>query len=135
MHVSKGIATSLESGMGIIGKVPVNVFIHAAALEILVTILLCYTLAVSLGHVPVWLPMISDCAVYPPEKYPFRWGFVVGATLMGVQNVLIFGADKPYSKSKTSLVLGLLASFCLSVVGVVNEEEDNLIHSGEWEAR
>ena len=117
--------------MKIIGKVPLNIFIHICALELLGAIFLCYALAVSLGHVPAWLPMISDCAVLPPEKYTFRWGFVIGAMLLGAQNVLIYGADKPYSRSKTSLTLGLLAAFCLSVVGVVNEVEDNSIHSGE----
>ena len=32
------------------------------------TIAICYTLFVVLGHGPAWLPMISDCAVTPPEK-------------------------------------------------------------------
>ena len=117
--------------MPVIGKVPLNVFIHVGVLVPIATILLCYTLAVSLGHVPVWLPMISDCAVFSPEKYPFRWGIVLGAALFGAQSVLVYGADKPYSKSKVALTLGLLASFCLSVVGVVNEAEDNSVHSGK----
>jgi hypothetical protein len=33
------------------------------------TILTCYGIAVALGHVPAWLPMISDCAVQAPGFY------------------------------------------------------------------
>lgn len=117
--------------MAVLGQVPLNVLFHVSVLLPTATILLCYTLAASLGHVPAWLPMISDCAVLPPEKYPFRWGIVLSAALMGIQSVLVYGANKPYSKSKVALVVGVLASFCLSVIGVVNEDEDNTIHSGE----
>ena len=119
--------------MAIISKVPLNIFIHVAALVMVATILLCYTLAVSLGHVPAWLPMISSCAVEAPEKYLFRWGFVVGATLLAAQCVMLYAADKPYSKSKLSLILGTVASLSLSVIGVVNEKEDGLLHGSEFE--
>ena len=112
-------------------QVPVNLFIHAAAIETMGTIFLCYGLAVAFGHVPAWLPMISDCAVQPPERYPFRYGVVVGALLMGATAVLVYNADKTYSKSKACLVLATLGSFCMGVVGVVNEKECNPVHSGE----
>lgn len=59
--------------MKVLSQVPVNVFIHVSALVITLTIFLCYGIAVGLGHVKAWLPMISDCAVLPPEKYPFRY--------------------------------------------------------------
>ena len=61
--------------MKVLTQVPVNLFIHVSALVITVTIFLCYGIAVALGHVKAWLPMISDCAVLPPEKYPFRYVF------------------------------------------------------------
>ncbi len=117
--------------MQILAKVSMTALIHAAALETLGTILLCYGLAVGLGHVPAWLPMISDCAVLSPEKYPFRLGLVVGAALLATQVAMTYSADKPYSKSKTSLVLGLVASLGLGIVGVVNEQECNAVHSGQ----
>ena len=117
--------------MAIISKVPLSTFIHVAALVMVTTILLCYTLAVSLGHAPAWLPMISDCALEAPEKYLFRWGFVVGAALLAVQCAMVYAADKPYSKSKLSLILGTVASLSLSVIGVVNEKEDLLVHDSE----
>lgn len=113
----------------VLGKIPVNVFIHTGVLLPLTTIIVCYTIAVSLGHVPVWLPMISDCAVEAPEKYPFRWGIVLSGAFFAAQSVLVYGADRPYSRSKLALFLGLLTSFALSVVGVVNEVEDNTVHS------
>ena len=113
------------------GSLQLSVLFHTGVLVTGGTILLCYVLAVSLRHVPAWLPMISACQVYPPEKYFSRWGILVGAALFGVQNVLIYGANKSYSKSKASLVLGLVGAFCLSVVAVVNEAENNTIHSGK----
>ena len=95
------------------------------------TILLCYGLAVGLGHVPAWLPFISDCAVKAPEKYPFRMGIVVGAFLLGFEVVAVYNSDRKYSKDKICLYLGCIASLGLAVVGVVNEKEDNLIHTCE----
>ena len=118
--------------MAVLGTLQLNVLFHVVALVILGTILLCYILAVSLGHVPAWLPMISDCQVFAPEKYFSRWGVLFGAALLGAQNTLIYGANKPYSKSKASLALGLVASFCLSVVAVVSEAEDNAVHSSKY---
>ena len=118
--------------MEILGKISVKVIAHAGALEMLVTIFLCYGLAVGCGHVKPWLPMISDCAILAPEKYPFRLGFVVGAVLIAMQTVAISYADK---KSKISLALGTVSAFCLAVVGVVNEVECNPVHSGRWTGR
>ena len=117
--------------MAVLEKLPVNAVFHVGVVLPLGTILLCYTVATLLGHVPVWLPMISDCAVYPPEKYPFRWGIVLSAALFALQSVLLYGADRPYSRSKVALFFGLLTAFCLSVVGVVNEVENNTIHSSK----
>lgn len=117
--------------MQVLAKLPVTVLVHAAALETLATIFLCYGLAVGLGHVPAWLPMISDCAVYSPEKYPFRLGIVVSAVLIAIQVVMTYNADRPYSNSKASLTVGLVASLGLAIVGVVNEQECNPVHSGQ----
>ena len=117
--------------MKVLCHVPFNVLVHAAAVEILSVIFLCYGLAVALGHVPAWLPMISDCGVYSPEVYLFRYGFVVAAFLMATEAVMVYNANKTFSKSKLCLVLGTVAPFCLGVVGVVNEKECNDVHTGE----
>ena len=95
------------------------------------TILLCYALAVGLGHVPAWLPMISDCAVEAPESYPFRMGMVLGAFLTGLEVVAVYNSDRVFSKSKLCLYLGCLASVGLGIVGVVNEKEDFTVHISE----
>jgi hypothetical protein len=117
--------------MAVLEKLPVNAVFHVGVVLPLGTILLCYAVATLLGHVPVWLPMISDCAVYPPEKYPFRWGIVLSAALFALQSVLLYGADRPYSRSKVALFFGLLTALCLSVVGVVNQVENNTIHGSK----
>lgn len=115
--------------MDVLGQLPATAFVHACGLVFSATILLCYGLAVGYGHVPAWLPMISDCAVHPPEKYPFRVGFILGASLMAAEVVLVFGAAK--QRSRCSLALGLIGALCLSVVGAVNEDENNTVHSSE----
>ncbi len=115
----------------ILGKISVTAFVHVGAITILFTILLCYSLAVSNGHVKPWLPMISDCAVLSPEKYPFRLGLAVSSMLLSVEVVIIYNANMVYSRNKLSLFLGLVATFCLGVVSAVNEVEDNPVHSGE----
>ena len=104
--------------------------VHGGVLEVLFTILLCYTLAVVNGHVPVWLPMISDCAVYSPEKYPFRLGIVIGAALLSVQAITTYFVNKDSSRlAKPMAVMAVVASAGLAVVGVVNEKEDNFVHT------
>ena len=113
----------------IISKFPANILIHVGVLEVAGTILLCYALAVLLGHVPAWLPMISDCAVESPEKYLFRLGLVVGASLLALEVFCVYLADRSYSRNEFCLVIGVAASAGLGVVGVVNEEECNPVHT------
>lgn len=115
--------------MWIIGKESVRLWIVQGATIILSTIFVCYGIAVYLGHVPVWLPMISDCAVLPPEKYLFRLGMVTGAIYLGIDSELLYRADKSFTRSRLGLVLGIISAVGLSVVGVVNEKENNGIHS------
>lgn len=115
--------------MDIVDKISVPLVIHIAVLHILGTIFLCYGIAVCFGHVPSWLPMISACAVNSPEKYPFRIGMIVGACLMQVEVLLAYHGNKGYSRSKFCLVTGTLASIGLGIVGAVNEEENNTVHS------
>lgn len=115
--------------MNVLGQVKVSWLIHFNALLGLGTFLLCYSLAQIYGHVSLWpVPMISDCAVRSPEKFPFRLGIVTTALLMGLISVLIFLSS--VSRSKIAVVLGVLGSLPLAVVGVVNEEEASKVHSG-----
>lgn len=116
--------------MRVIGKETLQFFIVQGAIIVLATIFSCYGIAVSLGHVPVWLPMISDCGVYAPEKYLFRLGLVTGSIFLHAESILLYNANKAFSNSRLSMVLSLLSSMGMSVVGVVNEKENNDIHSG-----
>ena len=113
-----------------LGSVRVSTLIHAGAIETLAVILLCYGLAVGHGHVKQWLPMISDCAVYAPEKYPFRIGLALSSFLLCAQVVMVHLAK---NHSKVSLLLGVLASLGLAIVSVVNEDENTKLHGGKTE--
>lgn len=117
--------------MQVIAKEPLRAWVVQGASIILTTIFTCYGIAVYLGHVPAWLPMISDCAVSPPEKYLFRLGIVTGAIFLFIEAKLIYHADKSYTRSTLGLILGSIAALGLSIVGVVNEQENNGIHSSK----
>jgi len=99
------------------------------------SIFTCYFIAVSLGHAPAWLPMISDCAIQAPEKYIFRIGLISSALLLELNSVLMlfflntpeFGRNK--SVDYIALYVVSLACFGLSMVGAINEQENNPVHS------
>jgi hypothetical protein len=117
----------------ILGEVRVGYVFHTGVLLAVGTLLACYTLALSFGHVRLWpVPMISDCAVLPPEMFPFRLGVVLSAVLMALQNVMVFIAGVP--RSKVAVVFGVAASFGMAVVGVVNEKEASKVHSSKLHA-
>lgn len=116
--------------MIVLGGVKVSFFVHFTVLLCLGTILSCYSLALAYGHVQLWpVPMISDCAVKPPEMFPFRLGIVSSALLMALQSVLIFLAGVP--RSRAAMVLGVMGCLALAVVGVVNEQEATKVHSSK----
>ena len=116
--------------MAVYGSIPVKLVTYTTVGITTTTIFLCYALAVGLGHVPAWLPMISDCAVESPEKYPFRLGIISGATALIANVLLVYSAFPSFSLRKTSAAFGVVASVGLAIVGAVNEEEDNTVHSG-----
>ena len=118
--------------MQIISKETLKIFIVQGATIVLATIFSCYGIAVSLGHVPVWLPMISDCGVYAPEKYLFRLGLVTGSIFLHAESFLLYNADKAFSNSRLSMILSLLSSMGMAVVGVVNERENDTVHTGDY---
>jgi hypothetical membrane protein len=116
----------------------------------LATIFTCYFIAVYLGHVDKpWLPMISDCGVFPPEKYIFRVGLITSAGLLlraskmvrdyvraatrrserasGVRHGTCCGFKR--STEDWSVIVVSVSSVCLATVAAVSEQEDNPIHS------
>ena len=120
--------------MAILSSIPMVVITHFGALVTMGTILLCYTIAVLHGHVPAWLPMISDCAVGSPEKYPFRIGILVGAMALAFNTVVFYKADRAFSNSKLCLLLGLVGAAGLGIVAVVGEKENKAVHSGKLDS-
>jgi len=103
----------------------------------LTTIVCCYLLAVSQGNVPIWLPMISDCALFPPESYLFRLGLISSSVLLNMnaffmlcyKSVTLNNTDLDYSTfDKVAYAISTIASTGLAVVGAVNEREDSSLH-------
>ena len=116
--------------MEVFGKISARIFITVGAMVTTLTILLCYTLAISLHHRPVWLPTISECGDLPPEKYFFRWGILVGGLVLVVTAVTLYTAQRT---STVSLALGILAGLCLSGVAVVGDNENNTVHTSKYD--
>ena len=118
--------------MAVLGKIPGKTFVHFGAGVMLVTIFLCYGIAVGEGHVKPWLPTISMCGEQPPEQYFFRFGIHTGAMLLVVLALYVYVADFPFSHDVLNLVMGVVAGLCLGVVSVVASNEANTVHSGQW---
>ena len=51
--------------------------------------------------------------------------------MLAVEAVMVYGADKSFSKSKITLLLSVVAAFALGVIGVVSVKEWHLVHNGE----
>lgn len=115
----------------IISSIPASVTGYISGGAALTTIILCYVLAVSLGHVQPWLPMISDCGVLPPECFLFRAGLVLAAAALSVQVVSVFNAERDTTRSRAALAFGLLSAVGLAIIGVVSEKESSGAHTGE----
>ncbi len=75
--------------MKILGKFNFRIVLFTGIIEVLVTVLLCYTLAVTLQHKPAWLPTVSDCecGAEAPEKYLGSWW--EGSCMLVVESVLL----------------------------------------------
>lgn len=112
-------------------KTKAPTLIHLAIFSTFTTILICYGLAVINEHVPAWLPMISDCGIDAPERYPFRVGLVIAALLLFLDVILSYGAGIG-SKNKLGLIVGLVSSVGLAIVAVVNLEENVYIHASMY---
>eukprot|EP00013_Stygamoeba_regulata_P013364 CAMPEP_0177669752 /NCGR_PEP_ID=MMETSP0447-20121125/23654_1 /TAXON_ID=0 /ORGANISM="Stygamoeba regulata, Strain BSH-02190019" /LENGTH=278 /DNA_ID=CAMNT_0019176731 /DNA_START=132 /DNA_END=967 /DNA_ORIENTATION=- len=101
------------------------------------SILTCYFTAVALGHVPLWLPMISDCGVEKPERYLFRFGLVTSALLLCLNSFIMlllqksdkWGPPPASNMDEMCVVVASVSCLALAVVGVVNEREDDAVHS------
>ena len=114
--------------MLVIAKEPLRLWVIQGASVILSTLFVCYGIAVYLGHVPAWLPVISDCGALPPEKYVFRLGLVTGAVFLAIESKLIYHAEKSFTCVKLQLLLEVTAALALSIVGVVDEKDNATIH-------
>ena len=117
--------------MAVLGKIPGKELVHFGAGIMLVTILLCYAIAVGEGHVKPWLPTISMCGENPPEQYFFRYGILTGAQLLVVLAWYVYVADFPFSGDLLNVTMGVIAGVCLGIVAVVASNEDNSVHSCE----
>ena len=117
--------------MGVLGKLSTKTLIHFGSLVMLSTILLCYVVAVSEGHVEAWLPTISACGERPPEQFFFRYGILTGALLLVVLALYIYTADFTFSRDPTSLDFGVISGLALGVVAVCAANENNTVHTSQ----
>ena len=55
--------------------------------------------------------------------------------MLAVEAVMVYGADKSFSRSKITLLLSVVAAFALGMIGVVSVKEWHLVHNGERRRR
>ena len=95
------------------------------------TLILCYIIAVSKGHVIPWLPYISDCAVGYPEAYIFRSGMTLTSFFGMLSYYEFYVCINRFNKTILpfiSLIFGIIANLGLAGVAVVNERENHKLH-------
>lgn len=97
----------------------------------IVIILICYGFAQYYNHVDSWIPMISDCFVYPPENYISRFGVISFINCgTGLSNVLISKFIKVEKKYENLLMfIGIFSSMCFGLVGSISENENLKMHN------
>jgi len=115
-----------------------NFMMNLTGIFSLTTIFGCYLIAVSQGNVPVWLPMISDCAVDPPESYFFRFGIITSAALLNVNAIMMLCYRKAsqFQAEGNGITIfdqvaygfALTGSIGLALVGSINEKENMSLH-------
>ena len=114
--------------MAILGKVSLRTIINVGVVETASVIVLCYCLAVGLGHKKPWLPTISGCGENPPEEHFFRWGVFLSSLFPMLQAVVMRAAGRITTVTST---LGFVAGLCLSGVAVVQANEATHVHSSK----
>ncbi len=117
-----------KTKMKVLGSLSARLLVHVGVIVMSVTIITCYIIAVSLGHVKPWLPTISACGDHAPEEFLFRFGIFCGAMLLEVEAFALYLSKKA---SRTTFALGAVAAFSLGVVAVVGANENNVLHTSE----
>ena len=101
--------------------------------QVLCTISVSCSLAVSAGHVPPW-PQISMCGMYPPERYVFSLGFSIGSMLLGILLVINHLRASKLDPARTPwlgevhLGVGLASALCLALMATVPVSEYPVPH-------
>lgn len=107
---------------------------YIAALLPFVVVFVCYLTAVYNGHVPGWLPMISDCGVYRPERFIFTIGLVISSCFLFLNAVLFYFFLNSYtlngrrSVDRLATLLVFISSLGLCVLATANDTEDPVVH-------
>ena len=130
-------------------SVDASTIFHFCCVGLVVSVLLPYVIAVRLGHVAVFLPMISDCQVREPEAYFSRALFVLfggcGTALMSsiqmshirsrMRSTSTLPPHRGTSKSalgdrlnNISLVLAFVCSASTVGVSVVSKASNRYVH-------
>ena len=110
-----------------------SVCISRVAEFALATALLLYALAVGLGHVPAWLPEISDCSHRAPEKFVFRFGLILSAAgILACVGPVYAVVARPAERQGRALLAARceqVAAVCLAVVGACSPWESLPTHA------
>lgn len=115
-----------------------SIALAGGPLLMVITVAVTYAIAVSLGHVPPFLPMISDLQVFAPECYVSRVFMPLATFLMQVGVVMVciwLDLDATRRVSPFLRWLDIAVATCtvialggFQVVGAVSELKDVTVH-------
>jgi hypothetical protein len=117
-----------------VGRFNASFFTYISSLFSIGTILICYLISVYNGNVHIWLPMISSCGVYRPEKYIFTIGLILSGVALFINSVLFYFYLNTYTLGgrKGIDILALFFSFVSSLglffVATANAVDDPVVH-------
>jgi len=119
---------------GVVNKYYISTLLNRTTFLCLVTVFLCYGIAVSNGHVQPWLPFISDCAWRAPEMYFFRFGIITGAAHLYfladyICDFLVVLHGENTNTISFARFISRLGAIGVAICAACDENENNTIHT------
>jgi len=140
MQYSQPVIVRTSTTSKILSQIPGNSIISFLVIFQLITMLACYFIAVGLGHVKPWLPMISDCGCRIPETWLFRIGFITVAAMMAISSITfrdfvnnqldLNKVSNGRVRATNNILIYICVPSCCALAGLssVNEKESNSLH-------
>src|SRR6056297_1295696 len=133
-HVVKHIDKTRHVAAENVGRVHAYVVTYIASGFAFGTSVICYLIALYNDHLDRWLPMISDCGVYRPERFIFTIGLNIAALFLFLNAYLFYRFLGTCSLGgrrfidTAIIVSAIFSSIGMMILATANDTEDPLVH-------